>query len=345
MVFLAHWVESWNWLLWFFTFLHKRPEKRFWLVWLYPLCWAMSLVYLLGKKSFNIVDRFAFETLGGENIEGQTALLRDFGWHFFLPPWRDKIRKRILAAVLKLQDTTDVIGLGALIKDERITQGGKWIVDQLGDRLRTPIVHGDTLTAATVLRQALAILEKYSIKSPVFLTGSTSKIGRVVALGLAQRGIKVLMFTQDEGRFQKIADEAGEFASNLKRTEFLSEGRTCSFWVSGKAIPAGADLYRFVPEGAVVLNFAVPNPLSKKDFKARSDIKSIEGGLLAYDPGKTSLKFTMRLQPGITYACHAGTFVHAFKDWKHHEVGPVEMDKLVEVWQAATEIGFNLPAI
>jgi hypothetical protein len=53
----------------------------------------------------------------------------------------------------------------------------------------------------------------------------------------------------------------------------------------------------------------------------------------------------MRLRPGITYACHSGTMVHAHKGWTHHEVGPVDIVKLTEVWEAATELGFFLPPI
>jgi len=307
----------------------------------------MSIVYLIGKKPFDIVDRFILKIGETDNdrIGGLTVLLRNFGWHFFLPMYREKIRQRILATVLAIQDHVDVIGLGALAKDERVTQGGKWIVDQLGDRLRKPIVHGDTLTAAAVIHQVLAVLEKFSIKSPVFLTGSTSKIGRVIAIALAKRGIKVLMYTQDEGRFRSIADEAGDSVGNLKRTEFLSDGSVCSLWITGKAIPSGADLYKHIPQGAVVLNFSVPNPLKKRDFRARPDVKSYEGGLLAYDPGKTDLQFTMRLRPGLIYACYAGAFVHCHKNWIHHEVGPVDIDKLDEVWQAAEEIGFFLPSV
>jgi len=343
MVFLAHWVENWNWLLWLFPCLHKHPENRYWLIWLYPICWFMSLVYLFGKKPMDVVDRFIFKTVNDEEISGKTALLRNFGWHFFLPPWRDKIRKRILSAVLQLQESVDVIGLGALTKDERITRGGEWIVDQLGDRLRVPIVHGDTLTAATVTRQALALIEKYGVKSPVFLTGSTSKIGRVVAISLAQRGIVVMMYTQDAGRFQVIANEAGTAADNLKHAKDLRDGVACSLWITGKAIPSGMDLYQYMPNGAVVMNFAVPNPLRKKDFEKRPDLKHFEGGLLAYDPAKTNLRFTMRLSPGITYACHGGTFVHCYKGWKHHEVGPVELGQIDGVWQAAEDVGFSLP--
>jgi hypothetical protein len=342
ITFIAHWVESWNWLLWFSKKLHRRSETYWHWFWLWPVYALMSVVYLIGRKSFDVVDQFVFG-LADKQIDGQTVLVRNFSWHFFLPNQRVKIRQRIIDTVLALQNQVDVIGLGALIKDERVTQGGKWIVDYLGNRLRVPIVHGDTLTAATVIRQAVALIKEYSIKTPVFLTGSTSKIGRAVALDLARRGIKVKMFTQDADRFAKIQQEAGESSGNLEHSEFLADGHACALWITGKAVPAGKNLYEDMPKGTLVLNFAVPNPLNSNDLKRRRDIIAFEGGLLAYDSEQTTLRFTMRLKPGLTYACHAGTFVHAYKGWKHHEVGPVDLAKLDEVWQVAEELGFYLP--
>lgn len=346
MVFVAHWVENLNWMLWWAPCLHRQWLLSRWLFWTWPLCAVMSVAYLVGRKPFDVVDRFVFRRSDGEEeIEGMTILIRNFGWHFFLPKYRSVIRQRILDAVLYAQKHVSVIGLGALTKDERITKGGRWIVDALGDRLHVPIVHGDTLTAMVVIQQVLALIEKYQIKSPIFLTGSTSKIGRAVALYLAGRGIKVIMYTQDQERFDKICSEAGEHGFNLIRSDNLAEGYGCALWVTGKAIPAGRELFERIPKGAAVLNFAVPNPLNKRDLKCRPDIRGYEGGLLEYSPELTTLHFTMRLRPGLTYACHAGTFVHAAKGWKHHEVGPVEMDQLDEVWQSAQHLGFRLPQL
>lgn len=345
MTFIAHWVENSNWLFWWIGDLHRHPSHRKYFFWLWPICALMSVSYLFGKKAFDVVDRFVFRGASGVEVQGMTILTRTFGWHFVIPKQRDRIRQKILDAVLYAQEHNDVIGLGALIKDERITQGGKWIVDQLGDRLHVPIVHGDTLTAMVVIQQVLGLIAKYRITSPIFLTGSTSKIGRAVALYLARQGIKVIMYTQDRDRFEKIRSEAGEQADNLLHADSLSRGRGCALWVTGKAIPASTELLRHVPKGTIVLNFAVPNPLNHHDLKDRSDIRNYEGGLLCYDPALTDLHFTMRLQPGLTYACHAGTFVHAAEAWTHHEVGPVDIDRLELTWQAAQALGFALPEI
>jgi predicted amino acid dehydrogenase len=258
---------------------------------------------------------------------------------------RAKIRERILATVLETQKEVNVIGLGALTKAEWLTKGGEWIVDKLGDRLQVPIVHGDTLTAAAVIKQVNKLMKDFKISNPIFITGATSKIGRAVVLELAGRGIKLKMLTESGERFKAIQAEAGEYGQNLKQAFSLKEGTSCSLWITGKAVPGGRKLIKVLPKNAVVVNFSVPNPLTDKVLRRRPDLYPIEGGLLSYDPAKTDLNFTMRLKPGLTYACHAGTMVHAYKGWTNHEVGVVELSKLHEVWEAATELGFFLPKI
>jgi hypothetical protein len=120
--FIAHWVEPWNWLFWWVDSLNENPNKsRFW-IWLAPIYWSMSIGYLFGKKSHDIIDQFLFN----ENIEGQTVLLRNFGWHFFVKSYREKIRQRILEAILNAQaNNTNVVDLGALTKAEWLTKGGQ----------------------------------------------------------------------------------------------------------------------------------------------------------------------------------------------------------------------------
>lgn len=364
-VFIAHWVENWNWLLWWINDLHRNPRHAWRWIWLWPACAIASLVYLFGKKSYDEVDSFGFNG----KLQGKTFLTRNFGWHFMLllipvAKWNPRIglfvrlkqrlqiqqlklfallRTRVLETVKAAQDEADVIGLGALTKAEWLTAGGKWIVDTLGDKLRVPIVHGDTLTAAAVIKMALRLIEQKRINSPVFITGATSKIGRAVVLDLAARGVEVMMYTDSPKRFEAICAEAGECSRNIQKAASLSDGLDSQLWITGKALPVGKKLMKYIPEGATVVNFSVPNPVPEYLFKKRPDLDFLEGGLLAYDSARTDLAFTMRLRPGITYACHAGLMVHAYKGWTHHEVSQVEMSQLLSVWEAAEELGFFLP--
>jgi CER1-like, C-terminal domain len=351
-VFLAHRVESWNALLdsKLFSHLHVNPNLHWGWIWMAPLYWAVSWVSLFSKKGHEVVDEFEFS-----GMRSQTILLKNYGWHFLIALLLagkfkvnfllKSIKGRILEAVLDAQEENDVVGLGALTKAEWLTKGGRWIVDQLGDKLKVPLVHGDTLTAAVVLKQLDVVRRRYGVNSPIFITGATSKIGRAVILTLAKNEISVKMYTKSQERFEEIKEEARDFSSYISKASSLKDGKDCQVWLTGKSNPSGEKLLRAIPKGAVVMNFSVPNPLGENKVHPRSDLLVVEGGLLAYDPEKTDLSFTMRLRPGLTYACHAGTAVHAFKGWKHHEVDKVDVSLLEETWVASEEIGFFLPAL
>jgi len=341
-VFLAHRVESWNWLLNFkiFNHLHRRPELHWFWLWLWPVCAIVSFAQIFGKKGFEIVDDFQFA-----GIKSQTILLRNYAWHFLFGRIRKIIKQRILKAILFAQEKNQVIGLGALTKAEWLTQGGQWIVDKLGNKLHVPLVHGDTLTAAGVLKKIDEVIQKYFINTPVFITGATSKIGRPIALKLAENQISVKMYTKSEKRFAEIKAEAGKFGRYITMATSLKDGKTCQLWLTGKSKPSGKKLLRAIPKNAVVINFSVPNPLGENNEHPRKDLLVVEGGLLAYNLAATNLHFTMRLRPGLTYSCHAATVVHAYKKWKHHEVGRVELSMLKEVWQVATKLVFFLPVL
>jgi len=341
--FLAHRVEAWNRLLDFrlFKHLHKNPKLHWFWFWLAPYYWISAILALFAKKGHETVDRYHFA-----GMRGETILLKNYGWHFKLHYGRERMRERILEAVLDAQEKGEgVIGLGALTKNEELTQGGQWIVNQLGDRLKVPLVHGDTATTVVALKQFDAIREKYGIDSPVFITGATSKIGRAVCLVLARNKVFVRMFTRDADRFMTIRKEAGEFGKYLSRATSLADGQDCQLWLTGKSEPSGKKMLRVIPKGAIVMNFSVPNPLGENKLHPRADLIAIEGGLLGYDSSKTDLFFTMRLRQDLTYACLGGTIVHAHEGWTHHEVGPVEVPMLHKVWDVLEEIGFFLPEL
>lgn len=342
IVFLAHWVENWNWLLWWMKDLHQDPNKADSKWYLAPVYYVMSICYLIGKQGHDVVDRFMVRN----QAYGEIWLLRNFAWHFLGKSSQARIYHRILEAVLDAQSRgATVIGLGALTKAEWLTAGGKRIVDDLGNRLGTPIVHGDTLTAATVVKQAERLIRLHHLEeSPVFVTGATSKIGRAIVLSLVASGHKVLMLSESALRVEEIRREAGEAAAQIHHARSYAEGRQAKLWITGKAEPgAGNHIIRFAPEAAVVLNFSVPDPLTPEFLRSRPDIMHLDGGLMRYELTDVQISFTMRLKPGLTYACHAGTMVHGLEGWTHHEVGPVDMDAIWTVWQCAEKHGFSLP--
>ena len=276
-------------------------------------------------------------------------MIRHFAWHFVTKRLYGRVRASILQAVLAAQEQgVKVIGLGALVKAEWLTEGGKWIVDQLGDKLRTPVVHGDTLTAALVVERAVELVDTFGLRGmPIMLTGGTSKIGRAVALELSSRGHLVRLVTMRGRSGLEVANRIRSESSNphlIEPVGSLEGGSECGLWITGKSSPGGRELLAVMPEGAVVLNFAVPDPLSLQDLASRPDIRHFDGGLAGYATEDSTQRFTMRLRPGVTYACHAATLVHAHMGWTHHEVGPIEMSQMAPTLAAAKARGIVLPS-
>lgn len=338
--FIAHYVESWNWLLNFkvFGFLHKRPEWHVFLFPLYPLCWVMSCFYFFRPQPFQVVDVYR----ASDGLEGYTILINNFGWHFLFASRYEAIRQRILAATLYAQNElgVDVVGLGALTKAETLTEGGFWLTKQPG--VTVPIVHGDTCTAWFVIKQLKDLYREYGEGKPVVMIGPTSKIGRAVMLYLAKQGIVFKAFTESHKRFLEIQNELPpEFRSNLIHIQHLLQASDCRVWVTGKCKPVGARLLSYMGKGTTVLNFAVPDPLDPHSLKSRTDIRHIDGGLVQ-TPSACEMKFNMRLTPHITYACAAGTMCHAEHAWKESEVCEVHIDDLERVGNAAEQLGLTL---
>jgi len=71
-------------------------------------------------------------------------------------------------------------------QNEELNGGGTLFVEKHKD-LRVRVVHGNTLTAAVIIKQLPVDVKE------VFMTGATSKLGRAIALYLCQRGVRVLV--------------------------------------------------------------------------------------------------------------------------------------------------------
>lgn len=72
------------------------------------------------------------------------------------------------------------------MQNEALNGGGTLFVNK-HPNLRVRVVHGNTLTAAVILKEIPNDITE------VFLTGATSKLGRAIALYLCTRQVRVLV--------------------------------------------------------------------------------------------------------------------------------------------------------
>ena len=111
----------------------------------------------------------------------QTWVTPAWGFQFFIKSEFSHINRKIEQAILEADKIgTKVIGLGALNKNEALNGGGALFIKNHPD-LKMRLVHGNTLTAAAIIKTIPQGVTK------AFVLGATSKLGRGISLYLAKR--------------------------------------------------------------------------------------------------------------------------------------------------------------
>ena len=231
--------------------ISSRPFVETW--WM-KLCWPICAIFALLLKVCNVKpyvnDRHRItamstssnstNTNGSSNNNKQNEYIMEtwvtpaFAIQFFFKSQWDWINSKIEESIRAADDSgVKVIGLGALNKNEALNGGGKLFVDKFDARPETKltvrVVHGNTLTAAAVIQKI-----PNGVKE-VFVTGSTSKLGRAISLYLAQYRPeieRVVMYTQAYERFQTIQNELPKDKQHLLvHATKMEAGSNIHHWV------------------------------------------------------------------------------------------------------------------
>ncbi|CAL5001849.1 unnamed protein product [Urochloa decumbens] len=291
---------------------------------LWPVAFASMLVMWAWSETFPV---YSYRLRGGLF---DTWVVPRYGFHYLLPFAKDGINRQIEAAILRADRMgVKVINLAALNKNEALNGGGTLFVAR-HPGLRVRVVHGNTLTAAVILRE---IPEG---TAEVFLTGATSKLGRAIALYLCRKRVRVMMLTASEERFQKIQDEAPpEAREYLVRVTKYQSAQHCKTWIAGKWLSPREQ--RWAPAGTRFHQFVVPPVLR---FRRDCTYGKLAAMRLPDDvQGLGVCEYT--LERGVVHACHAGGVVHFLEGYEGHEVGAIDVDRIDVVWEAALRHGLR----
>ncbi|CAK9238256.1 unnamed protein product [Sphagnum jensenii] len=326
-VFLAHCIDVLTSLHVSFCIrtLAAHPFTPYWFI---RLTWLPTLfclfIFWTWAQTF-VAYRYMLD-----NLNCVTWVIPRHGFQYFLPFYKDNINKHIEKAILNADTLgVKVISLAALNKNEELNGGGMLFVEKHKD-LRVRVVHGNTLTAAVIIKQLPTNVKE------VFMTGSTSKLGRAIALYLCRRGVRVLMLTKSKERFDKIVAEAShDVRHNLIRVTKFQAGQNCKTWLFGKWT-LNAD-QQWAPPGTNFHQFVVP---AVREIRKDCTYAPVAGMIL---PKQTIGIHTceVMMPRRAVHACHAGGLVHALEGWKHHEVGAIDVDRIDVVWEAAMKHGFS----
>ncbi|XP_071687247.1 very-long-chain aldehyde decarbonylase CER3-like [Rutidosis leptorrhynchoides] len=294
---------------------------------MFPM-WPFSLLVVLIMWAKSKPFLLTFCHLRGRLL--QSWIVPRFGFMYFLPFAKDGINNQIEEAILVADKIgVKVLSLAALNKNEALNGGGKLFVMKLPD-LNVRVVHGNTLTAAVILN------EIHKDVKEVFLTGATSKLGRAIAIYLARRKVRVLMLTKSKERFSSIQKEVPlENQNLLVQVTKYQAAKLCKTWILGKWTTPNAQ--KWAPPGTHFHQFVVPPVF---EFRTDCTYSKLAAMKLPDDvQGLGACEYTM--ERGVVHACHAGGIVHLLEGWKHHEVGPINVDRIDLVWEAALRHGFK----
>ncbi|RVW49102.1 Protein ECERIFERUM 3 [Vitis vinifera] len=264
------------------------------------------------------------------NLRGrlhQTWMAPRYGFQYFLPFAREGINKVIEEAILEADRMgVKVISLAALNKNESLNGGGTLYVNK-HPNLRVRVVHGNTLTAAVILK------EIPQNATQVFLTGATSKLGRAISLYLCR---KRFMLTQSSERFESIQREAPiDCQQFLVQVTKYQAAQHCKTWIIGKWCTPREQSW--APPGTHFHQFVVPPILG---FRRDCTYGKLAAMRLPEDvEGLGYCEYTM--ERGVLHACHVGGVVHLLQGWTHHEVGAIDVDQIDVAWTAALSHGFK----
>ncbi|CAK9260814.1 unnamed protein product [Sphagnum jensenii] len=294
-----------------------------WLLWL-PLIPILIVFWLCGQTF--LASQYILD-----HLNCNTWVIPRHGFQYFLALYyMDNINKHIEKAILKADAMgVKVLSLAALNKNEALNGGGTLFVEK-HKNLRVRVVHGNTLTAAVIIKQLPEDVKE------VFMTGATSKLGRAIGLYLSQRGVRVLMLTKSKERFDKIQKEAPrDVQHNLIQVTKFQAGQNCKTWLFGKWT-FDAD-QRWAPPGTNFHQFVVP---SVREIRKDCTYAPVAGMFLPKQViGIHTCEVIMPRR--AVHACHAGGLVHALEGWQHHEVGAIDIDRIDVVWEAAMKHGFS----
>eukprot|EP00253_Pinus_taeda_P001261 PITA_01261 len=220
LVFLCHGVDftSVIHVPYYWRTFAARPCSSQWYVWIFmPFIWLGFPLWGWRWATSHVISKY---TIGEFNQE--TWVLPRLALQFFLPFGQDKINNLIEEAIVEADRIgVKVIALGGLVKNEVLNGGGELFVKK-HPNLHIRVVHGNTLTTAVLLHELPHNVDQ------VFLTGSTSKIGKAIALYLCKKRVRVLMLTTSFERFNAVRNQApAKYQQYLEHVSKYVAGRFC----------------------------------------------------------------------------------------------------------------------
>jgi len=276
----------------------------------------------------------------------------------------DYMRKKVFAGInadiVKLikdenrRCGTRYFGLGNLNKMKTLNDGGREISrlvaadPELCDRM-IRVWTGDTLTAASVLQQILALpFESDEATTEVsgsgvgprrlFYIGAGGKIGKTVSKMLADRGFLITIYS-------KYVGEGNLTHPNICYTQNLRAMLPFKYVLVGKLLRHSEyhEVLRHRIRNQLFLDYCVPFiPIVAPTCDSMFNAVHVQIGLLRNTNDnflKGPYDICMGTPQGYIFPCHAGCIINMTRQLERDETGNIQPDEVEEMWQLASTHG------
>jgi len=248
---------------------------------------------------------------------------------------RDVIRKRILDAMLLLQDDfeVDIIQLGALTTS--VTDGGVWVAKQ--KEYEGVVNNGDSYTAAVTCQSVLMALDLFD-KNPsdtvIAIVGAYGVIGEAVSKILVPRFYHSILVGR---RKEKLDGLEKNVTGDFETTVELRTNKA-DVVVTATSHPDALLQSEHLRKDAIVVDVSQPPNVSLELCKARPDLCRVDGGLVDF-PFVTGIP---GMAAGKNFSCIVEVIMQAMEDERENHVGSIDLAHLrrTEAW--GKKYGFTL---
>lgn len=250
---------------------------------------------------------------------------------------REEIRNQILEAALHLQNNYDVelVQLGALTTS--VTEGGKWLSDQL--KYRGFVNHGDTYTAAVACNVVHKMIEKFTIKpneSTLAIVGAYGIIGEAISKRLSPQFNHTYLI----GRKQIKLEELGRKLSDKVTLSTDLKTNTADVVITATNHPSALIKSAHLKKGAIIVDVAQPSNVSYDLCNERTDIVRLDGGYVSI-PQEFKVDIP-GYPPGKIFSCISEVIMQALENDRSNHVGSIDMKYLEQTENWAKKYGFLL---
>ncbi len=235
----------------------------------------------------------------------------------------------------------DILGLGAFTS--AIGDGGRTVAKAL----RIPVTTGDSYTVATAVALVEDVARYYQTPLEALtaaVVGATGGIGRTVALLLARRVGRLLVFSRRRAALERLLEDLRGYApsSRVEGITTLDALRQAHIVVSvtGAAHPVLRPQH--LAPGTVVVDMAIPRDATAA-LASRRDLLVLDGGLVRV-PGPVRFGFNFGLPRHLAYACMAETMILALeKRFECYTLGKrIHPERVLQMQTWARKHGFRL---